>query len=67
MIKTLVVAALTSGLASYAVAQQAPPPAPAHHLHHPLRRLPPHHPFRHLPPHHPLRRHSAPATPPQTP
>jgi len=70
MIKTLVVvAALTSALAGYAVAQQAPPAAPAHHLppHHPLRRLPPHHPLRHLPPHHPLRHHSAPTAPAQTP
>ena len=39
MIKTLVVAAaLTVGLAGDAVAQQAPPAPPAHHLppHHPL-------------------------------
>ena len=53
MIKTLVVvAALTSSLAGAAVAQQAPPAPPAHHLppHHPLRHLPPHHPLRHLPP-----------------
>ena len=67
MIKILVVAAaLTSGLAGHAVAQQAPPAAPTHHLspHHPLRRLPPHHPLRHLPPHHPLRHHSPPAQTP---
>ncbi|MGC2788123.1 MAG: hypothetical protein WA397_30680 [Roseiarcus sp.] len=70
MIKTLVlVAALTSGLAGYAVAQQAPPAPSAHHLppHHPMRHLPPHHPLRHLPPHHPLRRHTAPAAPGHTP
>ena len=70
MIKTLVVAAaLTSSLAGYAVAQQAPPAPRAHHLppHHPLRHLPPHHPLRHLPPHHPLRRHAAPAAPGHTP
>jgi hypothetical protein len=45
MIKTLVVAAaLTVRLAGYAVAQQAPPAVPAHHLppYHLLRRLPPH-------------------------
>jgi hypothetical protein len=66
MIKTLAVAAaLTAGLAGYAVAQQAPPVAPAHHLspHHHLRRLPPHHHLRH----HPLRHHSAPTVPAQTP
>ena len=58
MIKILVVAAaLTSVLAGYAIAQQAPPAGPAHQpSHHPLRHLPPHHPLRHhrLPPHHPL-------------
>jgi hypothetical protein len=70
MIKTLVVvAALISGPTGYAVAQQAPPSPPAHHLppHHPLRRVPPHHNFRRLPPHHPVRHHSAPTVPPQTP
>ena len=61
MIKSLVVvAALTSGLAGHAFAQQAPPAPRAHHL-------PPHHPLRHLPPHHPLRRHAAPAAPGRTP
>jgi hypothetical protein len=66
MIKTLVVAAaLTVGLAGDAVAQQAPPAPPAHHLppHHPLRRLSPRHPHRH----HPLRHLSAPTVPAQTP
>jgi hypothetical protein len=77
MIKTLVTAAaLSLGLAGYAVAQEAAPATPAapaaaaeQHLppHHPLRRMPPHHPLRRMPPHHPLRQHAAPTAPAETP
>ena len=75
MFKTLAVAAaVTVGLAGYAVAQEAAPAAPAaapteHHLppHHPLRRMPPHHPLRRMPPHHPLRQHAAPTAPAEAP